>query len=499
MTRTTGAGGEEFSSLPDGDTLIDDAADVPEQPVSEGLDPAGEDAWLDRIQEKPEKETWRQRIANSFAQPKQWFSRTWAFISTTPGMMVAISILLTLAIFAAGYAMSQSSATRQSSLDTLVTATEPMSNSSHVLYTSLSAADTVATASFVEFGAESPASRREYFAAIDRAIVAANQVLTNSSYSDITETTEIQELVTEIQREIPIYSGMVETARANNRMGNPLGATYMSDASSLMREGMLPKASRLFDITRQQVATEQQRLTFPQLVPLSGLLAAIFFLLLAQWWLAATTHRRLNQGFLAATVFMAAAVLWVSASNYGTWLAGTRGFEDAAQPWDELTTSRIAAQESRTDETLALVRRQSMNESAVSFDNTYAQVSFALDNAATENNQHLINAARTSLEDWSTAHYQLTGAMENGDYEEAVRILTAQSVPAGRDATAAMAFDRLDATLSQLISESRESMREYINEGLAATNLVAASVMILSLLSVLAVWLGIRPRIQEYM
>lgn len=478
-------------------TLIDDAADVPDQGTFT-TGPA-EDAWLDRIEERPETDTLRQRLGVSFGLPFEWARRTWNFVSTTPGTMMSIVVLLTLAIFAAGYAMSQSSAHRQDSLDILVNSTEPMSNASHILYTSLSQADTVATTSFVESGTESPAGRREYFAAMDRAVVAANQVMANGAESNFEDTQLIETLVTDIQRDMPVYAGMVENARANNRMGNPVGATYMSEASALMRDQLLPKASQLFDITREQVATEQQRLTFPQLVPISGLIAAIFFLLLAQWWLARVTHRRLNRGFVVATGCMVVALAWVLVSNYGTWLAGTRGFEEAAQPWDELTTSRIAAQESRTDETLMLVRRQNLGDTSANFDETYQEVAQALDNAAGQDNAHLISAARTSLDDWRHAHGALASAMNTGQYDEAVNILTARSVPTGKAPTAAMSFERLDATLAQLISDSRDSMRSYINEGLAATNLVSAAVMILSLISILAIWLGIRPRVQEYM
>ncbi|SES16445.1 hypothetical protein [Corynebacterium cystitidis] len=481
--------------------LHDDAlADGPDGPDDFHEHEIGEDAWLDRIHDRPQHKSWKDRLGESFSMPAQWAWRTWSFVSTTPGTMVAGTVFLTLALFAAGSAMSQSSAARQASLDTLVTATEPMSNSTHVLYTSLSQADTVATTSFVDSGVETAEERAAYNAAIDRAVLAANLVLSYAADSEIEAADEVQGLVVEIQRQVPIYTGMIETARTNNRMGNPVGAAYMSDASALMREELLPMASRLFDITRGQVSTEQRRLAFPQLFPLSGLLAAIFFLVLAQVWLARVTHRRLNRGFLAATALMSIAVLWVVVSNVGTWVAGNRGFEQAAQPWDELTTSRIAAQQSRTEETLALVRRTSVEgQTTTSFDETYAAVSQALSNAENDTNTNLIRIARTSLDDWRAAHERLGVAMDHGDYEEAVYVATSEVSPPQEEPTAAQSYQRLDAILSELINDSRESLRNFINDGLAATNLVAASVMVLSLLSIVAIWLGIHPRIQEYM
>ena len=42
-------------------------------------------------------------------------------------------------------------------------------------------------------------------------------------------------------------------------------------------------------------------------------------------------------------------------------------------------------------------------------------------------------------------------------------------------------------------------MRSYINQGIAASTFVSTMVLMLSLLSVFCLWLGIRPRLQEYL
>ena len=65
--------------------------------------------------------------------------------------------------------------------------------------------------------------------------------------------------------------------------------------------------------------------------------------------------------------------------------------------------------------------------------------------------------------------------------------------------SSAAAFEKLDAALADLIANARDSMRSYLSESLAALNLVAAAVSLLSVLSVLAIWLGIRPRMVEYL
>lgn len=266
------------------------------QQIEEGIssgdsaDPGAHDHWLDEVTEpsNPVFNPATHLALSTFAGPARMIRRIWNFMTTTPGRMFAVTVLLSVAIAAAGVSMSNSSAQRQDDLDRLLTVTEPTANAAHNLYTSLSLADTVASTGFVQGGVESSTSRQKYNEAIDRAAVSATQAVQGAGADDH----EIRQLVQFIQRELPVYTGMVETARANHRMSNAVSAAYMSNASAVMREEILPAASRLFTITSGKVADEQRSLTAPQWVPLSGLFAAVFFLLLSQWWLWRVTRRR---------------------------------------------------------------------------------------------------------------------------------------------------------------------------------------------------------------
>ena len=157
----------------------------------------------------------------------------------------------------------------------------------------------------------------------------------------------------------------------NQRLGNPVGVAYMTEASTVMREQMLRSADRLSSVTQQEVAAEVKRLSSPQWVPISGLIAALVLLAAAQWWLWRVFRRRLNRGFVAATLCIVVAIVWAGVSNFQSWQSGVVGFNQAARPWEQLTDARIQAQESRTDETLALLSRRSLTRSAQSFDLTY--------------------------------------------------------------------------------------------------------------------------------
>ena len=489
------------------------------QNVQRGPAPTPDDAWLDELERTPTRRTFRMVMRDYVTGPARLVRRGASFVATTPGKLVAMMLVLTLALLAAGMAMSSSMAKRQDSLDTLVTATEPMSNSAHLLFTSLSQADTVATTGFVQPGMLTKEERILYLASLDQAVTASNDVYRGSvEAANAQDSEEILNLVSSIQRHIPVYSALMERALVNQRMGNPVGVAYMSEASGIMREQMLDDADRLYTLTQRQVAREMARLSAPQFVPLSGLFAALIFLIAAQWWLWRTFRRRLNKGFLVATASMLVAVLWVSVSNLQLWQSGFVGFTRAAEPWEQLTAARIDAQEARTDETFALLRRQSVAQSSRSFDSTHEKIVDALQatnvvlaqhsernsSEATRETERLITSAHVALAKWQDNHTALLSAIDNGQYQEAVVLLTGQEPGDEGDETragevGATAYRQLDADLQELIAISRVSTREYITASLDATRLVSGAVALLSLLAVLCIWIGIRHRIAEYL
>ncbi|ALC06823.1 hypothetical protein CDES_12375 [Corynebacterium deserti GIMN1.010] len=473
----------------------------PSDPALAALDSLDEedspDHWLDPLTDENAS---RRSLINSivqetFGQPIFVARRIWSFINTSPGKMTLMTVIISVAIAAAGYAMSVSSDNRQANLDELITNAEPISYNAHVLYTSLSVADTTATTGFVQAGVEGPVNRVKYHTAIERAAVAATHTATSADTSD----EKLMELVLEIQRQLPVYTGLVETARANNRAGNPVSVAYMSEASSMMRNDILPKASELYNMTSRNVSDQQRAVTRPQWIPLSGLVAALGMLIIGQWWLMRVTRRRINKGFALATILMLTATMWVSAANWATWQAGTRGFEEASGPLNSMTTARIYAQQTRTTETLSLVRRQSIQGSGTGFAATINQIKRALDEYETTTNsqspehQAIITDIRNAMANWTAEHEQFTVLLERGDYNGAVNAVLSSD---DNDQTS---FDVLDTALAELIADSRSSMRSYIQSGLQATSLVSVTVMILSLAAVLAVWIGIRPRLQEYL
>lgn len=457
-----------------------------------GLEETSADAWLDELEPRRERARFLQ---GRLVRPMAMGRRGKAFLQTTPGKLIVMMVVLTTSMLAAGLSMSQSMSLRNQSLDTVLNATEPMSAAAHVLSTSLLRADTIAAGSYVQAGPMSEDDMRTYTAALDQAVSSASEIYKGAVEADSASSREIEDLVINIQRDLPVYSGLNARAQVNQRMGNPVGVAYMSQASAIMRTRMLSAAQEINTLTRQDVADEMRRLSQPQWVTLSGFLAALGFLLLAQWWLWLTFRRRFNRGFLAATLALLIAISWAGVSNFQSWRSGSVAYARAAQPWEELTAARIDALETRTDETFALLRRETAAQSARDFTETYSSVAGAVHTAEDYGmNKQLIDDSRSHLNAWSNEHAELVGALNSGSYDQAAALLSTRS-----DADGEASFRGLDGSLAELIASSRENTRLYIAESLDATRRVSAAVALLSVLAVVCIWWGIRRRLGEYL
>ena len=291
--------------------------------------PVTQDQWLDQA---TRRRTIARRLWYGYVRyPRRWAKQFIRFLLTTPGKMTTMVVVLSVIITSAGWSMSTMAAERRASFDTLINNTEPVNYVAQSLYANLSAADTAASSSFVLVGDASSQSRSDYARSYQRAGQAIAQAATGFNTGD----PELA-LLENLSQKLPVYTGLVETAWANNQQGNPVGVAYMSEASTLMREDLLPTASQLNVLTGQNVDKQQKALTEPLWVPLAGLVVALIALFLGQIWLAGITNRRLNRGMLCASVLMVVATLWGGTANAITWRTGSLGYERAAAPHYEI-------------------------------------------------------------------------------------------------------------------------------------------------------------------
>ncbi|HET7015390.1 MAG TPA: hypothetical protein VFI65_15845 [Streptosporangiaceae bacterium] len=72
--------------------------------------------------------------------------------------------------------------------------------------------------------------------------------------------------------EIPEYTLLIGQARADNRDGLPLGASYLQEASYLMRTRLLPAAAELYRQENARLARSQAKATS---IPLIAMIVAV--------------------------------------------------------------------------------------------------------------------------------------------------------------------------------------------------------------------------------
>ena len=433
--------------------------------------------------------------------------RMWAYLRTSPGRLTAMTTILVVAIVAAGGALTYASSTRQDQLNSLVKNTEPLSNAAQRLYGSLSLADSTATIGFLEGGVGSQSEDERYTTAIQTASTALVEAGAGANSDDH----EVLQLLAVVNQRLPRYTGLIAQARPNKREGNPIGASYLTEASAIMQNSIIPAASRLYTITSDRVRHQARSLTRPMWFPASGLLAAIILLVIAQLWLAALTNRRLNGGMLFATVATTIALFWLAISSIVIVAVGNADFNRASDPLHELTASRISAQTARTAEARLLVRR-SADQSSADFSTTVSDIQKTLtrlkddgtlDDADDQNTDKssdtkpsdALDDAIVAANSWKVSHQELANRIGRGDYSGAVNIAV------GRDESTLNSerqFIQLDHSLRTLIQDTRSNLRTYLENSQDTSQNITRAVLILSVLSVVGVLIGVRPRMQEY-
>jgi hypothetical protein len=311
----------------------------------------------------------------------------------------------------------------------------------------------------------------------------------------LTDEPQVQ-LLGRINAELAVYTGLIETARTNNRAGNPVGSSYLSEASSLMQTKILPDAQRLYQETSGRVDAETTASTRIPLPVVLVVLATLLFGAFANRWLARRTRRRVNIGFVAGGLAVLIMVVWVgTALTIST--ADSRSAKDtAAESLKTVTNLAITAQQARADETLALIRRGDENVRKQSYyqriDSMQQQLSDFLSRDDSIDKSDLRDADKL-LTRWRAADDRINAYIAVGNYQAATQV----ALGTGED-DSTPAFDALDDALNKGIEESRSQLRNDILNARRVLSGATVGAAVLSVGAALAVALGLWPRLSEY-
>ncbi len=413
----------------------------------------------------------------------------WWFISTTPGRILTIGIVLAALGVSSAFATSTTINHRQQVLTTVVNHTEPLSFAAGRLYTTLSVADAAAATAFIAQAEPRPVRQR-----YEQAITDAAVAVTRAS-SGLTDEPLVQ-LLGRINAELAVYTGLIEIARTNNREGNPVGSSYLSEASGLMQSTILPDAAQLYQATSERVDSETTASThFPAPVILV-VATTVAFGVFAHRWLARRTRRRINPGLVVGALGILVMVVWVGTALTISTAASRSAKNTAAESLRTVTNVAITAQQARADETLALIRRGDEEIRKQSFyqriDYMHQQLDEYMSRPDAVDKPDLQGADQLLLR-WRQANDRINSYISVGNYRAATQV----ALGSGED-DSTPAFDKLEDELGKAMDQSRTQLRNDILN--ARNGLRGAQVggVVLSLGAAIAVALGLWPRLKEY-
>src|SRR5690242_8452301 len=179
--------------------------------------------------------------------------------ATTPARLRLLLALLILLSLAWGVLAALTANQHAAAAADVVAVSEPLSLDAEQIYTSLSDADATAASAFLAGGLEPATARQHYQADITEAAIRieAASALVGSSAArtqlpgHLAKQTSaadaaIGDDLAILSGQLPVYTDEVGTARADNRLGLPLGAAYLREASALLRGTLLPAASDIY-------------------------------------------------------------------------------------------------------------------------------------------------------------------------------------------------------------------------------------------------------------
>lgn len=415
---------------------------------------------------------------------------------TAPGRLRLSALALVVLVLAFGALTGWQVTSRTQAADRVVSGSQPLSENAAEIYRSLADADTTAAAGFLLAGNEPPAVRQRY----QTDLANASQLLTQAAAAS-SGSTAAQGWITQLNQQLPTYAGLVETARANDRQGLPLGAAYLRYASGQMQNQLLPTAQKLSDYERAQVGRDYGD---AQATPWAVYALAVLVGAVLVWFqvvLFRRTNRVFNLGVLGATAAVLATVVWLTAGVSAADSALSRSRSTGAGPLQALNSARIDALQARTAENLNLVARGSTTAYADQWTKSSGLLATTTSGGQLGTAQQLAPAgavqqvadARTEFFTWKQRHDAASAKNDDGDYQAALDA----TVGSGAD-SAQQAYQALDAKLAQAADVERADFLSAARNGRDATGTVVFAAGALALLAAAGVLLGIGRRLAEY-
>ncbi|GAA4801122.1 hypothetical protein GCM10023220_32170 [Streptomyces ziwulingensis] len=421
-------------------------------------------------------------------------------VTTEPGRLRAIGALLALLVVAFGAVTAWQTSERGDAADDVLHSSQPLSSDAADIYRSLAEANTAASTGFLAGGQETPASREEY----ERGVrTAAEKLVTAAAGSE--QGSAAARTITDLNRLLPQYKGLVERARTYNRQGFPVGGAYLRYANEKMQDEMLPRAERLYTSENRRLGGDyDDARRYPWFAIALGVLA-LAALAWAQHRNYRRTHRVLNHGLVAATATTTVVLLWLVIGHSVARAHLGDSLDHGVSSLNVLHEARIASLKARGDENLTLVARGAETtkvdgQTYDAYDHDFETNMSALGKGLAEAGRladdtagaRPVATATGDMAEWMNRHRAARDEDEKGNYRQAL-----QRVIGGRGATAEC-FDGVDTSLARALEHEQKEFRTAAADGLDAMTGLPEGAAVLAVLGAVGAVLGIGRRLSEY-
>ncbi|HEX3089605.1 MAG TPA: hypothetical protein VHQ23_13205 [Ilumatobacteraceae bacterium] len=356
-------------------------------------------------------------------------------------------------------------------------------------------ADAIASSSYLRSGLEDPAQRVAYLDEIGKAGDGLVAVSASANAADLVQLSEASRL-------LGSYVGLVEQARANNRQGFPVGATYQRQANAIVSNND-PDTPDIVSSLQSVEASQRDQINDSLAtahraglwMQLTGWLLLIA-LVLASWWMARRFRRILNIPIAAAAV-----VLFLLLVIGGSIQAGSVGDTDDAvgtqlESADNAGQARAAGFEARSQEALTLINRGNgaANEANWLVQNDIVQQVFGTQLGSEES---LSNGAIDSYNDYAAGHVEIRTLDNGGNWDDAVAVSLGQKATSTGTKVPDV-FDVFDQNIGQIVVNEGSNASSLLADAVSPLRSLRNVVFVAGLVVAVLAALGCGQRLREY-
>ena len=420
-------------------------------------------------------------------------------LTTTPGRLALVSIAVVVGAVCFGAVALIAEQARARAASSAKTDTEPLLGEAVNLYASLSDANATATTTFLLGGLEPPTRRARYLADVTSA---SNSLA--SLTRQVGPAAGARDDVATIAAQLPIYTGLIEAARANNRQGLPVGAAYLGQASNLLDKTILPAAGRLYTIEAQRLRDDYATGTSLAwlLVFVAAMLLSLALLVLVQRHLAGISHRILNIPTVIATLLLVGLTAWGVSAMISEQNALAKAQRDGSDSVEILSAARILVSRAQSDESLTLVARGGDTADPADFSAVIAALGrpgarsgLAGEIGTLAQRTGTASAAAefdSALSAYLARHAQITTLEAQG------QTAAAGNLAAGLGAAGPSPADRASASLTAQDAAAQARFGSSAADATSALSGLFAAIPVVFALAAVLTLVGLRLRINEY-